>query len=86
MEIARIIQDFVIPNPHLHGLYHLSAEPINKFDLLSLVAKVYKKSIELMPDEKYKINRSLNSDRFRNSTGFKPNTWESMIELMHDFR
>ena len=34
VEIARIIKDYVIPNKKLCGLYHLSADPINKFDLL----------------------------------------------------
>lgn len=86
VEIARIIQDFVLPNPQLHGLYHLSADPINKFDLLSLVAKVYGKSINILPEEGFVIDRSLNSDRFRSATGFKPESWEDLIKRMRAFR
>ena len=37
VEIARIIKDYVIPNKKLRGLYHVSADPINKYDLLSIV-------------------------------------------------
>jgi dTDP-4-dehydrorhamnose reductase len=85
VEIARIIHDFVIPNPHLHGLYHLSSNPINKFDLLSLVARIYNKAVDLIPDESFVIDRSLNSDRFRRSTGFLPESWEVMIQKMHEF-
>lgn len=86
VEIARIIRDFVIPHPHLHGLYHLSAEPINKYDLLSLINQVYDKKIHINPNENYAIDRSLNSDRFRLATGFKPEPWIELIKRMHAFK
>lgn len=85
VEIARVIRDFVIPNTLLHGLYHLSAEPINKFNLLSVVAEVYSKSIDIIPDENLVIDRSLNSDRFRAATGFSPRSWDAMIKSMYEF-
>jgi dTDP-4-dehydrorhamnose reductase len=85
VEIARIIHDFVIPNAHLHGLYHLSAEPINKFDLLKMVAMVYNKKINIQADEALIIDRSLNSDRFRSATGFVPENWGELIKRMHAF-
>ena len=85
VEIAQIIRDYVIPNPCLHGLYHLSSEPINKYELLSLVAEVYAKNIEIIPDESLVIDRSLDSSRFRNVTGFQPKPWSEMIMAMHEF-
>lgn len=86
VEIARIIQDHVIPNPSLHGLYHLSSDPINKFDLLSLVAKIYGKDIIIRPKEDYFIDRSLNSDRFKLDTGFKPESWDELVKRMYSFK
>jgi len=86
VEIARIIRDYVIPNPELHGIFHLSAEPINKFDLLTLVAEVYGKSIEIVSDDKLVIDRSLDSTRFRQATGFSPEPWPELIRRMHEFR
>lgn len=86
VEIARIIHDHVIPNPDLHGLYHVSAEPINKFDLLSLVSKEYGKKIAIDPKDDFKIDRSLNSDRFRLATGFQPEPWPELIYRMHQFK
>jgi dTDP-4-dehydrorhamnose reductase len=86
VEIARIIHDHVIPNPDLHGLYHVSAEPINKFDLLSLVSKEYGKEIEIHPKDDFRIDRSLNSDRFRLATGFQPEPWPELIYRMHQFK
>jgi dTDP-4-dehydrorhamnose reductase len=86
VEIARIIHDHVIPNPDMHGLYHVSAAPINKFDLLSLVAKEYGKEISIRPIDAFVIDRSLNSDRFRQATGFAPAPWSELIHRMHEFR
>jgi dTDP-4-dehydrorhamnose reductase len=86
VEIARIIDAFVIPYADLRGLYHVSAEPINKFDLLSLVSKEYGKKIVIRPQTEFVIDRSLNSDRFRSATSFKPEPWPELIRRMHEFR
>ena len=84
IEVARIVREFVIPNPNLRGLYHLSVDPINKHDLLSLVSKVYGKGIAINPDDQLVIDRSLNSDQFKSATGFTPKIWPELIADMHD--
>ena len=85
VEVARVIRDYVIPNPELHGLYHLSAAPINKFDLLTLVAVAYGKSIDINADEQLVIDRSLDSSRFRRITGYEPKSWPELVSFMHEF-
>jgi dTDP-4-dehydrorhamnose reductase len=85
VEIARIIRDYVIPHAELHGVYHVSAEPINKFDLLALVAQAYGKTIDITPDEQLVIDRSLDSSRFRAATGFSPKPWPDLIRAMREF-
>jgi len=85
VEIARVIDQFVLPNPHMRGLYHLSAEPISKLDLLELIRIIYGKEIDIIPNDKLVIDRSLNSSRFREATGFVPKSWPEMIHAMHDF-
>lgn len=85
VEIARIIRDYVIPHPELHGLYHVSAEPINKYDLLRLVAQVYEKNIEIVPDDKFTIDRSLDSSRFRALSGYSPPIWSELVSKMCQF-
>lgn len=85
VEIARLIRDHVIPHPELHGVYHVSAEPINKFDLLTLVANQYGKAIDIVPDESIVIDRSLDSTRFRAATSFQPAPWPELVRLMHEF-
>jgi dTDP-4-dehydrorhamnose reductase len=85
VELARIIRDYVIPQPELVGLYHVSSDPINKLDLLRLVAKVYGKTIEIIPSEKVVIDRSLDSTRFRQITGYHPPPWDQLVTAMRDF-
>lgn len=82
-ELANVIQNFVIPNPQLSGLYHVATDPINKHDLLGLVAEIYKKQITIIADEKVRIDRSLNADRFKNATGYIAPDWPKLIEIMH---
>lgn len=79
-EFAKIVSDFIIPNDKLSGLYHVSTEPISKYELLSIVKKVFKKEIEIIPDESIVLDRSLNSNRFRVATSYLPPSWQMLIE------
>jgi len=85
VELARVIQQYVIPNPGLRGTYHVSAAPINKYDLLKLLAAVYGRTNEIAPDDKLVIDRSLNSERFRTATGYAPPSWPDLVRSMRDF-
>ncbi|NVZ61201.1 SDR family oxidoreductase [Pseudomonas gingeri] len=86
VELARVMKDFVVPHPELHGLYHVAADPIAKLDLLRLIARQYDKKIEIRPDSTLVIDRSLNGARFARATGYKAPTWPRLIELMHATR
>lgn len=82
IELARVIRDFVIPKKSARGLFHVSSDPIDKLTLLQLVAKVYKKNIKIIPDEEVRIDRSLNSERFRAAFGYTPPSWLELVTLM----
>jgi dTDP-4-dehydrorhamnose reductase len=83
---AQIIRDVVIPNAELSGLYHVAARPINKFDLLKLIANVYGKKIEIVHDDQFVIDRSLNAGRFQKATEYIPPEWPELIKLMHAYK
>ena len=85
VELARVIRDHVLPHPELRGLYHVSAEPINKFDLLKLIAKAYDKTTAITPDDTLVIDRSLDSSRFREITGYTPAAWPELVRGMNEF-
>lgn len=86
VELALVIRDYVIPRPELHGLYHVSAKAINKYELLRLVANVYGKSVEIHPDDQLVIDRSLDSTLFCQATDYHPKEWSELIQLMYDFQ
>ena len=86
IELAHVIRDVVLPQPALRGLYHIAAEPINKFDLLTLVAQSYRKEIEIVADEQLVIDRSLNAQRFRAATGYVAPAWPELIQKMANFK
>lgn len=85
VELARVIRDHVIPHPELHGVHHVSADPINKFDLLALISNVYGKKIDIAKDDNFIIDRSLDSTRFREATGYQPQPWPELVRRMYEF-
>ncbi len=86
VELARIVRDIVIPRLDMNGLYHVAAKPINKFDLLKLVASTYNKIIEIIPSNELVIDRSLNAELFNKATGYVPPEWSELIQRMYKFK
>ncbi|MAH60992.1 MAG: NAD(P)-dependent oxidoreductase [Legionellales bacterium] len=84
--LAKIIEEWILLQPNLCGLYHLSSQPISKYDLLHLVKKIYRKSIDIIPDDTVQIDRSLDSTRFQKITGYTPAPWETLIQQMYTDR
>lgn len=80
---ADLIGWLIRTHPKLEGLWHVSSEPISKFDLLQIVKRVYGLDIDIAPDEAFVCDRRLNSTRFRKCTGWRPASWQDMIAGMH---
>lgn len=80
---AEVIKDYVLPSPRLEGLYQVSAEPIDKYELLKLIASIYGKKIEIKQDREFTIDRSLNHEKFKAATGYVPAAWPELIETMY---
>ena len=85
LELARIIDMYILPNKDIKGIIHLSADPISKYDLLNIIANQYNKIIRIEPNEDIKIDRSLNSDHFKNLTGYKSDPWPLLVKSMEEF-
>ncbi|MEY4075644.1 MAG: hypothetical protein RIQ69_14 [Pseudomonadota bacterium] len=83
VEFARVIRDLVIPNQEMSGLYHVGAKAIGKYELLKLIANVYGKEIEIVRDDEFRIDRSLNSSRFNKATGYLAADWPELIQAMY---
>lgn len=79
LELARVVEKIVIEHPTCTGLYHISSDPISKHDLLRKILKHMDLPIELIPDGKFKCDRSLDSHRFRENYNYTPPSWEGMV-------
>jgi dTDP-4-dehydrorhamnose reductase len=80
--IADIVGTIITSQPSLRGLYHVSSDPIDKFEMLSIINKTYKTGVLIEPFEDYHVDRSLDSSKFRKETGFQPQGWPEMIGIM----
>jgi dTDP-4-dehydrorhamnose reductase len=80
LELANVISKYVIPNTNLKGLYHIGGKRISKFNLLTIIAKEYNKNIRIIPNQSLKIDRSLDSSRFYEATGYHPPSWPHLIK------
>ncbi len=84
--IAEFLDKYVIGNVDLSGMYHLSAEPIDKHSLLLLIKDKYKIELDIIESPEFVIDRSLNSDSLRELVNFQPLPWPDLIEKMnHEF-
>ncbi|MNR77918.1 dTDP-4-dehydrorhamnose reductase [compost metagenome] len=84
--LAQFIRDIVIPKADLHGLYHVAAQPISKFDLLALIAEIYGKEIDIVPDDSVVVDRSLTAEKLTQDTGYIAPDWRNLIQLMHLYK
>lgn len=86
VEFARLLRTVILPRTELTGLYHVAAEPISKYDLLRLIAEVYGWPGDIVPDDEFACDRSMNADALAEATGYRPPNWPDMIRAMHAAR
>ena len=85
LELAKIIEIYVIPNKKLKGIFHVSGQAISKYDLLKIISYEYKKLIDIVPNHLVKIDRSLDGNLFNNLTGYQTKPWPLLIKAMSEF-
>lgn len=86
LEFAKLLAEKIIPNDGFCGLYQVSVNPISKYSLLKLVSDIYKKKININPNDSVKIDRSLNSALLRSKIAYNPPSWECLVkEMYNDF-
>ena len=84
-ELSRVIAMLIEKHPQASGLYHVSAQPISKLDLLTKLRARLGSGPDIVPADDPRIDRSLDSTRFRNAFGYSPPSWNAMLdELAQD--
>ena len=79
-EMSRIIEHILTGYPEASGVYQVSSDRINKYELLLLFREKFGHEIEIVPDDVFCCDRSLNSSRFRAEFSYTPPTWLQMID------
>lgn len=79
-ELARLIEMLIVKFPEASGLYHVSSEPISKYDLLRLIRDKLAVSTEIRPDRDFHCDLSLDSTRFRKTFNYSPPSWSIMVD------
>ena len=83
LEMSRIIENILMHYPHASGVYQVSSDPINKYELLLLIRAKLGLDVEIIPDADFFCDRSLDSTRFRSEFSYTPPAWPAMIEELH---
>ena len=79
IEMSRIVEMMITNYSEASGVYHVSSQPISKYDLLRLVSEKLSHEIEIEPDDEFTCDRSLDSNRFRTAFNYSPPSWDEMI-------
>lgn len=85
IEIANVINNNIIPKTNFYGLYQLAVNPISKNDLLILIKEIYGKDTKIVPTDSFKMDRSLNAEKFQRDFGYKPPEWRQLILEMKEY-
>jgi dTDP-4-dehydrorhamnose reductase len=83
-ELSRVIEMLLANHRGASGLYHLSSSAISKYDLLVRLRERLKRRVEIVPDDEVRIDRSLDSSRFRSEFGYAPPSWDEMLDELAD--
>lgn len=82
--VTELIRDVVLPDEAMSGLWHVSAQPIDKHSMLTQLAEHLGWTVELTPSNELVIDRSLDSTRFRQHAAWTPPSWDEMLGALAD--
>ncbi len=86
LELSRIIYIYFIKSNFFYNqIINIGGPKISKYKLLTLLSKVFKKDITINKDSNFKIDRSLNSNKFKKLSKYKIKSWYTMIKNLRKF-
>jgi len=79
---AEILYRVLIEGKFYNGLYHISSNPISKFSLLKLISLKYSRNINIIQEDKFIIDRSLNCSKFKTRFKIDVPDWDELINFL----
>lgn len=86
VEVCKVLKIVMESEKWKSGLINLSGEKINKANLLRMVNKVYSAGVNICSVNKPTLDRTLNSDRFREMYNYKPPSWEMQLNDLKSYK
>ncbi len=84
LELSKLIYKYFLKRNDLYNqVINIGGKKISKYNLLIIISKVFKKKIFILKYTKFKIDRSLDSSKFRKLSGYKLPKW---IDLINDLK
>ena len=86
LEISQIIFKYFLKNKILYNKsINVGGNTISKYDLLSNIAKIFNKKILIKKFTDFKIDRSLNCQKFKKISKYKNKSWLKMLRELKIF-
>jgi dTDP-4-dehydrorhamnose reductase len=82
LELARVTSMILNRFTTLEGTWNIAAEPIDKYELLSLLKEIYGQRTSIAPTNDFYCDRRLDGERFSGATGWKAPSWREMISMI----
>jgi len=82
LEISKKILKIINLGLPINGLFHLSSQKISKYDLILLIIKKFNLKKELIKDNSFYCDRTLNSELIKKKLKLTVPGWEKMIDEM----
>ena len=84
-EMARFVARVLAAHHDLHDVWHLASAPISKYDLLvALARRLGRTDVEILPDDDFVCDRSLDGSRLRQVIGYEAPSWDAMLTELAD--
>jgi len=85
LTMSALLPRLIFDHRQLCGKYQIAGPVITKYDLLCQLRDAFALQVEIVPDETFRCDRTLRSNKFREATGISIPSWREMLsELAED--
>jgi len=83
LAFSKIIKNIIDKHQDLNGIWHISSDPISKFDLIKMINQKFNLNIKINRNSSFQCDRSLNSSKFQEETKIQIPSWKTMIDNLY---
>jgi dTDP-4-dehydrorhamnose reductase len=79
-ELATVVGDIIKDHSRLTGLYQVTGPTLSKYELLALLRDAYALDVEIIPDNEFFCDRSMNGEKFCAAMGYVSPGWPQLAK------